>query len=258
MTRLERIDAQHCGCGAVGAAKRPIPIDEALTLVAETTAPVARTETLPLTAAAGRILAAPVTASAMAPAFDNAAMDGYALDASGLRGSGPWWLAVQDRIPAGSVADRPLGPMSAARIFTGAPVPEGADAVVMQEAVDRTGAVIRIEARPAAGLNIRTAGGDLTRGQTVLESGCRLGPREIAAAAAAGAGSLRLRGRARVGLLVTGDEVRQAGEARAGGRIWDINTPMLSAALASPTTELVVVAQGADNRDALARQLADL
>jgi len=258
MTRLERIDPQHRGCDTVGAARAPIPIDRALTLIAAAAAPIARTETLPLAAAAGRVLAAPVTASAMAPAFDNAAMDGYALDASALKGDGPWWLAVQDRIPAGSAADRPLGPMAAARIFTGAPVPAGADAVVMQEAVHRTGAVIRIDTRPAAGLNIRTAGSDLARGQTVLESGCRLGPREIAAAAAAGAGSLRMRERLRVAMLVTGDEVRQAEDARAGGEIWDVNTPMLSAALAAPAIGLVLVAHGADSRAALSRQVSDL
>jgi len=258
MTRLERTDRQYCGCDAVPAAGALIPIDRALSLVSEATVPIARTETLPLAAAAGRILAAPVTASAMVPPFDGAAMDGYALDSSALEGGGPWWLSVLDRVPAGRAPDRPLAARSAARIFTGAPVPTGADAVVMQEAVHRAGAVIRIDTRPATGLNIRTAGSDLTPGRTVLHRGCRLGPREIAAAAAAGAGVLCLRGRLRVGLLVTGDEVRQAGEARARGEIWDINTPMLSAALAAPAIDLVWVGQGADDRTGLSRQLADL
>ncbi|MFP4273608.1 MAG: molybdopterin molybdotransferase MoeA [Paracoccaceae bacterium] len=194
----------------------------------------------------------------MSPPFDNAAMDGYALATGALQGEGPWTLAVAERVAAGQAADRPLAGASAVRIFTGAPLPEGADAVVMQEAVLREGGSIRLDQRPEPGLNIRAAGSDLAAGQIALEAGWRLGPRQIAACAAAGAARLMVRQRLRVGLLVTGDEVRQTGGARAAAEIWDINTPMLAAALCSPAITLVTCAQGADSRDALQAQLADL
>lgn len=250
--------SRHCGCDSPGAEEGLVPIDTALRLITEGTSPIALTETLSLAAAVGRVLAAPVTASAGAPPFDNAAMDGYAINVASLLGDGPWWLEVRDRYPAGSTPRRPLDPCSAARILTGAPVPSGANAVIMQEAVLIDGSFIRIDTRPSVGSNVRIAGEDLSQGQTVLESGCRLGPREIAAAAAAGAGFLRLRARLRVGLMVTGDEVREAGGARESGEIWDINTPMLSALIASTVTELCEVSRIADNRDGIARQLNDL
>lgn len=152
----------------------------------------------------------------------------------------------------------PVAGAVAARIFTGAPIPIGADAVVMQEDVLRDGDVIQLSGRPAAGLNIRRAGSDMAKGVTVLDKGRRLGPREIAACAGAGAGILRVRRRLRVALLVTGDEVRRAGGAREAAQIWDVNTPMLMAGLAGASVEIVASAHGVDNHAGLVRQLGDL
>lgn len=194
----------------------------------------------------------------MAPAFDNAAMDGYAVATSALTGNGPWTLLVVARVPAGQDVTQAVSGATAARIFTGAPIPAGADAVIMQEAVVRDGDVIHISHRPAPGLNIRRTGTDMAKGATLLDKGHRLGPREIAACAAAGAGVVRVRRKLRVALLVTGDEVRRAGGARKAAQIWDVNTPMLAAALAAAGVDIVDTAHGADSLSGLVRQMGDM
>jgi molybdopterin molybdotransferase len=183
MTILQPVTRSGCGCDGHDVAKQLIPIDAALALIADRTAAVVGTEDIPLDRALGRILADPVTSRFMSPPFDNAAMDGFAFASAALPGDGPWILDVVTRVPAGQTSAMPLAGLQAARIFTGAKVPEGADAVVMQEDVKRT----------------------------VLDQGRRLDARPIAACAAARAGSITARRRLRVALLVTGDEIRAPG-----------------------------------------------
>jgi molybdopterin molybdotransferase len=258
MTIHQDIASPGCGCDRRDVLHSLISIDEALARIAAGATLVGRTEAVLLDSAFGRILTKPVRTRSMAPSFDNAAMDGYAIATSALTGPGPWALRVVARVPAGQDPATVLEGTSAARIFTGAPIPAGADAVVMQEDVLRDGDVVHLSRRPVAGLNIRVAGSDMAKGATVLEKGRRLGPREIAACAAAGAGILRVRRRLRVALLVTGDEVRRAGGAREAAQIWDVNTPMLTASLATAGIEIVASAHGADNLAGLARQLGDM
>jgi molybdopterin molybdotransferase len=258
MTILHPITQAGCGCDGQDVAKKLITIDAALALIADRTAAVDGAENMPLDRALGRILAGPVTTSVMSPPFDNAAMDGFALPAAALAGDGPWTLDVVTRVVAGQTPAVPLFGLQAARIFTGAKVPEGADAVVMQEDVKRTGSTIRIDQRPKPGLNIRRAGSEMGAGVTILDQGRRLDARAIAACAAAGAGTIPVRRRLRVALLVTGDEVRATGAGRTDAQIWDINTPMLSALVTQPHLDLVAVEQGLDSRDGLALQLAEM
>jgi len=258
MTIHSTMLSAECGCDGYDKLAPLIGFDEALGRIAAQAKPVGRTEAVSLTDALGRVLACPVRSRAMAPAFDNAAMDGYALDTSGLIGAGPWDLQVVARLAAGQAPAAPLSGPTAARIFTGAPVPAGADAVVMQESVLRTGETVRLFERPMPGLNIRCTGSDIAAGATVLHAGRKLGPRDIATCAAAGAGVLRVRRKLRAALLVTGDEVRRAGGARDAGQIWDINTPMLSALLELAGVEIVRAAHGADDRVGLARQIEEL
>jgi len=258
MTIHQAIASPGCGCDRRDMLHPLISIDEALTLIAADATPVGRTEATSLDSAFGRILTQPVRSRSMAPSFDNAAMDGYAIGTSALTGLGPWALRVVARMPAGQDSATVLEGTSAARIFTGAPIPKGADSVVMQEDVVRDGDVIHLSRRPVAGLNIRVAGSDMAKGATVLDKGRRLGPREIAACAAAGAGILRVRRRLRVALLVTGDEVRRAGGAREAAQIWDVNTPMLEASLARAGIEIVASAHGADNLSGLVHQLGQM
>lgn len=258
MTVHGTMSSAECGCDGHD---KPTPLtgfDEALALIYANATPLDRTEAVSLADALGRVVVHPVRARAMAPTFDNAAMDGYALDSSALIGAGPWDLQVVARLAAGQTHAVPLSGPTAARIFTGAPVPAGADAVVIQESVLRMGETVRLFERPVPGLNIRRAGCDIAAGATVLDAGRKLGPRDIAACAAAGAGVLRVRRRVRAALLVTGDELRRAGGARDGGQIWDINTPMLSALLDLAGVEIVRAAHGADDRAGLARQLEEM
>lgn len=246
---------ESCDCDTQAKTNKLIDVAEARARIDGLARPVEGTEVLPLAASLGRVLAAPVRAQALTPPFDNAAMDGYAVASAAFTGSGPWVLDVTARVPAGGVSQRSLSGLDAARIFTGAPVPAGADAVVMQEEVRREGATIHVARRPAPGLNIREAGGDMMPGDLILEAGTRMGPREIAAAAAAGQAGVQLRRRVRVALLVTGDEISPAGAALGDAAIWDVNTPMLAADLAQPLVELVSLSHGADSRAGLSDQL---
>ncbi|OYU20190.1 MAG: molybdopterin molybdenumtransferase MoeA [Rhodobacteraceae bacterium PARR1] len=257
MTILQPITPEGCGCDRRDTLKTLLSVDDALALIHAGTTAITGSEMLATGLALGRILADPVAALQMTPPFDNAAMDGYAVATSSLSGPGPWHLPVTGRVPAGQAAT-PLSGSQASRIFTGAPIPAGADAVVMQEDVNRTGSTIRIDHRPKPGLNIRRAGTELATGAVVLQKGARIGARQIAICAAAGAGQLRVRRRLRVALLVTGDEIRQAGADRSAAQIWDVNTPMLRAALTRPDIELIAVETGLDSRDGLFLQIAEL
>lgn len=258
MTIHKVIASSSCGCDRQDMLQALISIDEALALIAAHVAPVSRTKAVALDGAIGGILAQPVRSRFMVPAFDNAAMDGYAVATSALTGNGPWVLQVVARVPAGQETTKALSGATAARIFTGAPIPDGTDAVVMQEAVARDGDFIHLRHRPVPGLNIRRVGSDMAEGETILDKGHRLGPREIAACAAAGAGIVRVRRRLRVALLVTGDEVCKAGGAREAAQIWDVNTPMMAAALAAAGVAIVASAHGADSLSGLVRQLGDM
>jgi molybdopterin molybdotransferase len=161
-------------------------------------------ETVPLAAAAGRFLAAPVVAARASPPFTCSAMDGYAVRAADVPG------AVELPVALASFAgDLPgaLPPGAAARVFTGAPLPEGADAVVMQEAAEEVRGRVRLRHVPAPGENVRPAGEDVAPGAEALPAGARLGPRQLALAVAVGAGEVSVRRRPRVALVSTGDEV---------------------------------------------------
>lgn len=258
MTMFQKIDPQGCGCDAPEQLSKLISIDAALARITHHAAPVVGTETVSITRATGKVLAAPVLARAMVPPFDNAAMDGYAVATGIFTGDGPWYFPVATRVPAGWSEATPVGSDGVARIFTGAPIPPGTDAVIRQEDAQRDGDLVTFAKRPELGLNIRRAGSDMRSGQVVVDAGVRLGPREIAACAAAGAGRVALRRTLRVALLVTGDEVRSPGTGRQEAEIWDVNTPMLCAAMGQADVEIVEVAQVADTRAALERALAVL
>lgn len=258
MTIIQRIEAQGCGCDAPEELATLISIDKALGRIARHAMPIEATEPVSLFEATGRILAEPVRAAAMSPAFDNAAMDGYAVDTGAFAGDGPWTFSIASRIPAGAAAVSAVGGNRVARVFTGAPVPQGADAVIRQEDACGAGSNVVFDKRPECGSNIRRAGGDMRVGQVIVDTGTCLGPREIAACAGAGAGTVQVRRPLRVGLLVTGNEVRTAGACREDAEIWDVNTPMLCAALRGPRIDLVQIARVADQCDALEQSLAEL
>jgi len=191
----------------------------------------AATETVPLVAAHGRICAADLAAQEAVPPWPASAMDGYAVAADTLTAHEPVRLPVSARITAGTIPES-LRPGTAARIFTGAPLPPGADTVVRQEDTRQDGAFIVIERWPSQRSNVRPAGEDLERGDLVVATGTRLGPAAVGLLATAGASAVSVQEPLRVAIVTTGDELVPAGAARRGGRIHDSNGPMLVALVA--------------------------
>ncbi len=194
---------------------------------------------VPLGEASGLALAAEVTAPHDVPPFTNSAVDGFAVRAADTAAA-PIELPVLEDVPAGSVARHRVEPGTATKIMTGAPIPDGADAVVPVEATTPVGGGVRIEATAAEGDGVRPAGGDVGAGATVFEAGERLGPTHLGVLAALGVVCPAVRRRPRVAVLSTGDEIRPAETARlAPGTIRDANRPMIAAMLAELGAEVL-------------------
>ncbi|MEU4801004.1 gephyrin-like molybdotransferase Glp [Actinosynnema sp. NPDC023587] len=186
--------------------------------------------TLPVAGCLGLALAEDLVAAVALPPFDNSAMDGYAVRAADVA-TVPVTLPVTDDIPAGRASSTPLGPGTAQRIMTGAPVPVGADAVVQVEWTDGGTSSVRVDRGVPAGANVRRTADDVAVGTTVLAAGTALGPAQLGLAAALGFGSLPVRRRPRVLVLSTGSELVGPGEALGPGQIYESNGVMLAAAV---------------------------
>ncbi|CAM3327306.1 gephyrin-like molybdotransferase Glp [Polaromonas hydrogenivorans] len=186
------------------------PLDLALAELLAFAMPLAPAENVSTFDADGRVLAQDLLSGLDVPAHDNSSMDGYAVRCADWAGADTL-LQVNQRIPAGS-SGHLLAPASAARIFTGAPIPPGADAVVMQEDCDAVDGGVRIRAQPRPGQWIRRRGEDVAAGEVVLHSGERLSPASLGLAASIGFGRLQVAPRVRVALFSTGDELVMPGE----------------------------------------------
>jgi molybdopterin molybdotransferase len=216
-------------CFAFGG--RVITLPEALALVGERFACVAEPETVALAAADGRVLAGDIVASQNVPRHDNSAVDGYAVHFDDLSADAETVLAVRGRAAAGHPMLDALPHGCAARVFTGALMPDGPDTVIMQEDCAAEGDHVRIRPGIKWGANRRLAGEDVRQGRIVLRAGRRLGPPETGLAAALGLGDVSVRRRLRVALFSTGDEVAEPGAALAHGQIYDSNRFMVAALL---------------------------
>ncbi|WP_426571649.1 gephyrin-like molybdotransferase Glp [Aquihabitans sp. McL0605] len=217
---------------------------------------------VPLIDAAGCVLAGPVVAPEAVPPWDNSAMDGFAVRAADVAGASedrPVTLPVVATVAAGAAATTEVGPGQAVRIMTGAPMPPGADAVVMVEATrggpDAT--EIEILASVEPGRNIRSAGSDITAGEQVIDGGTLLGPAHLGVLASVNVRRPVVIRRPRLGVISTGDELIDDDRPLAPGQIRESNRPMLVALARSFGIDAVDLGTVADDRDALATALRD-
>jgi molybdopterin molybdotransferase len=234
-----------------------VDIDTACTRAATYAAPIAATEAVAVHRAGGRTLAENVSAGLAMPAFDQSAMDGYAMALGGAMLSAGTRVPVVGRVAAGDAAVAlPTG--HAARVFTGAPLPSGADAVLMQEHGWRDGDELVLNRMVRAGDNIRRRGEDIEPGEHLLSQGLRLDARHVALLSAQGLPAVAVRRRPRVGVISTGSELVQPGSPLASAMIYDSNRPMVMTLAAQAGLDVVDGGWVRDDPDALAAVLREV
>jgi len=231
-------------------------VDEAVGIIAARVTPVRQVETVALKTADGRVLARDISAALPLPPFTNSAVDGYAVRSRDLPKGAEAAFAVTGRVQAGASATEAIQPGHAMRIFTGAPMPDGADTVFMQEDVrlDGEGRVV-LPAGLKAGANVRPAGEDIPVGTAALARGLRLRPQDVALAAAFGLTEVEVTRRIRVAVFSTGNELVSPGSPRGPAQLFDSNRFMLMAMLARLGCEVSDLGIIRDDRASLAQGL---
>lgn len=214
-----------------------MPLDDAQVTILQHASCISDMETLDLLSANGRVLARPLIAPMDSPVFNASVMDGYAVNCRDINSNGPTTLPVSQRITAGQTGSA-LQTGSAARIFTGAPVPENADAVVAQESCSRDGDKVSIECHVRSGQNIRYKGSHIRQGDTLIEAGIRLQAAHLGLAATQGRDKLTLYRRLKIALINSGDELVMPGQALGPGQIYNSNHFTLGALLSQLNCEI--------------------
>ena len=232
-----------------------MPVEEALERVLASIAAPTEREQVALAEAYGRTLASDVVSRRIQPPSANSAMDGYALRAADAARA-PARLTVVGESAAGRPFGGRIGPGEAARIFTGAPLPEGADAVTMQETVRREGATVILDAPVALGDHVRAPGGDFDAGEIVLRAGRHLSARDVALAAAADHPTLVVHRRPRVAILASGDELVAPGAGLGPAQIVSSNTFAVAGIIVAAGGAPIDLGIAADDSKALAESLA--
>ena len=230
-------------------------VDEAVSIIAARVTAVQDIETVSLTAADGRILAKEISAPLPLPPFTNSAVDGYAVRSGDLAQVEEQAFPVAGRVQAGAAAQGPIEPGHAMRIFTGAPVPQGADTVFMQEDVRLDQGRVILPAGLKPGANVRMAGEDIPAGHSALAAGQRLRPQDVALAAAFGLTHVEVRRRIRVAVFSTGNELVSPGAPRGAAQLFDSNRFMLMAMLVRLGCEVSDLGILTDDRVSLASAL---
>ena len=230
-------------------------VDEAVSIIAARVTAVQDIETVSLTAADGRILAKEISAPLPLPPFTNSAVDGYAVRGRDLAQLEEQAFPVAGRVQAGAAAQGPVEPGHAVRIFTGAPMPQGADTVFMQEDVRLDQGRVVLPAGLKPGANVRMAGEDIPAGHSALAAGQRLRPQDVALVAAFGLTHVEVRRRIRVAVFSTGDELVSPGASRGAAQLFDSNRFMLMAMLVRLGCEVSDLGILKDDRVSLASAL---
>jgi molybdopterin molybdotransferase len=234
-----------------------IPVEEALERVLSRVS-VLGSERVELMGALHRVLAEDVVAAADIPPWPNSSMDGYAVRGADTRGAGaggPARLRLAGRVAAGVLAERPVEPGEAYRIFTGAPLPDGADAVIPQEDVSEDGGIVLVPRPVKTGDYVRPRGEDIRAGETALGPGRVLGPSEIGLLAALGRSRIRVVKRPRVGILSTGDEIADVGLTVGPGQIRNSNSYALMAQVVEAGGDPVLLGVAKDSLEAIETRL---
>ncbi|MBX9907698.1 MAG: molybdopterin molybdotransferase MoeA [Beijerinckiaceae bacterium] len=232
-------------------------VEQASVRAAGLAAPVTGVETLPLGLADGRVLAEAVIAGLDLPPFANSAVDGYAVRFADLAPAGETALALAGRIAAGADAAGVATAGVAVRVFTGAPMPAGADTVFMQEDVTVEAGCVRLPAGLKRGANARPAGEDIAAGEQAFAAGHRLRPQDIGLLAALGLTQVTVRRRPRVAIFSTGDELTEPGQPLGPAAIYDANRSLLAAMVARAGAEVLDLGILRDEPDSLAKRLGE-
>ena len=233
-----------------------LPVAEAEQLIGARVTPVSGEELVPLRAALGRVLSTSLIAPVNLPPFDNSAVDGFAVRAEDIDGARERRLAIVDRVAAGQVATHAVKSGEAVRIFTGAPMPPGADTVFMQEDCRIDGTHVVVPPGLSRGANRRLAGEDIRAGAVALPAGRRLWAQDIALGAALGLTTIEVRRRVRVALFSTGNEIAEPGSPLSDAALYDSNRYLLAAAVARFGAEVTDLGILRDEPKALARAIA--
>ena len=230
-----------------------LTVEQALQQILERARPLT-TERVDLRAALGRVLAEPIVSRRVIPPWPNSSMDGYAIRAADTTVA-PVTLPVIGRIPAGAIPDQALRPGEAIRIFTGAPMPEGADAVIPQEDVEASGDRIRIGKAVTRGAYVRPRGEDVDIGDRLLEPGRSIGAAEIGLLATLGHSPVLAHRRPRVAILSTGNEIADLGVEPGPGQIPNTNTYSLMAQVIEAGAEPVNLGVAEDRLEVIEARL---
>jgi molybdopterin molybdotransferase len=241
--------------------RETIALEEALALILDAAVPIARVERVALSDADGRVLAGPVTAPQDVPPFDRAAMDGFAVRAADTFGAGrhdPKTLHAIEKVYTGQMPRQPVAPGQCIEIATGAPMPDGADAIVMVEETERgPGDEIRIFTPVYPRQHVGRRGADIAAGSVVVQAADLLTPSRVGALAAVGAVEMDVYAKPRIAILSTGDEIVEPGVPLKPGQIYDINRFTLFALIAAHGGVPVLLPPAPDTLEALSEKIDD-